>query len=111
MTSYHVHMHHFLGVTGRMLLCIFDSRICKARSVLTPCGTTQYVTIRYDTYRIFLIYIPVNSAFNLPHYVTRYMHHTGKKRDLKKRKKNEVTKIFSSRDFEPGPSESVRTKS
>ena len=54
MTSYHVHMHHFLGVTGRMLLCIFDSRICKARSVLTPCGTTQYVTIRYDTYRIFL---------------------------------------------------------
>ena len=24
-------------------------------------------------------YIPVNFAFSLPHYVTRYMHHTGKK--------------------------------
>ena len=24
-------------------------------------------------------YIPVNFAFNLPHYVTSYMYHTGKK--------------------------------
>ena len=33
--------------------------------------------MRYDTYCIF--YIPVNFTFNLPHYVTSYMHHTGKK--------------------------------
>ena len=54
----------------------------------------------YDTYHIF--YVPVNFPFNLPHYVTSYMHHTGKKETkkeiFKKRKKN-------------APSESVRTKS
>ena len=39
-------------------------------------------TGRYaDTHRIF--YIPVNFAFNLPHYVTSYMHHTGKKESKK----------------------------
>ena len=42
-------------------------------------------------------YIPVNFAFNLPHYVTSYMHHTGKKgskkTDSKKKgKKSKVTK-------------------
>ena len=39
-------------------------------------------------------YIPVNFAFNLPHYVTCYMHHTGKKESkkeiLKKEKTNKV---------------------
>ena len=47
------------------------------------------VDIRYDTYQIF--YIPVNFFLNLPHYVTSYMHHTGKKESkkeiLKKEKK------------------------
>ena len=46
--------------------------------------------MRYDTYRIF--YIPVNFAFNIPHYVTSYMHHIGKKESkkeiLKKEKKD-----------------------
>ena len=37
--------------------------------------------IRYDTYWIF--YIPVNVVFNLPHYFTSYMHHTGKKESKK----------------------------
>ena len=42
-------------------------------------------------------FIPVNFAFNLPHYVTSYMHHTGKKESKKinskkKRKKSKVTK-------------------
>ena len=59
-------------------------------------------------------YIPVNFAFNLPHYVSSYMHHTGKKESkkeiLKKEKKIGYEK-FASRGFEPGPSESVRTKS
>ena len=39
------------------------------------------------------LYIPVNFAFNLPHYVTSYMQHTGKreskKQILKKRGKKE----------------------
>ena len=47
---------------------------------------------RYDTYGIF--YIPVNFAFNLPHYVTSYMHRPGKRRVQKKKKKNKVTKNF-----------------
>ena len=41
-------------------------------------------------------YIPVNFAFNLPHYVTNWMHHTGKKKQSKKeiliKEKNKVTK-------------------
>ena len=41
--------------------------------------------MRYDTYCIF--YIPVNFAFNLPHYVTSYIHHTGKKESKKEIKK------------------------
>ena len=57
----------------------------------------------------FFLYIPENFAFNLPHYVTSYMHHTGKK-ESKKRKKGGHEK-FASRGFEPGPSEYVRTKS
>ena len=44
-------------------------------------------TGRYaDTYRIF--HIPVNFVFNLPHYVTSYMHHTSKKESKKKVTKN-----------------------
>ena len=41
-------------------------------------------------------YIPVNFAFNLPHYVTSCMHHKGKKKQSKKeiliKEKNKVTK-------------------
>ena len=43
------------------------------------------VTVRYDTYGI--IYIPVKFAFNLPNYVTTYMHHTGKKYSKKEKEK------------------------
>ena len=46
----------------------------------------------------------INFAFNLPHYVTSYMHHKGKKES-----KKEIFYV-ASREFEPGPSESVRTK-
>ena len=41
--------------------------------------------LNHDTYRIF--YIPVNLAFNLPHYVTSYMHHTDKKDSEKEKEK------------------------
>ena len=61
--------------------------------------------MRYDTYGIFL-YIPVNSAFNLPHYVTSY-----KKESKKKKEKKEGHEKLASRGFEPGPSQYVRTKS
>ena len=58
-------------------------------------------------------HIPVNFAFNLPRYVTSYVRHTGKKeskKELLKKEKKGYEK-FASRRFEPGPSESVRTKS
>ena len=45
-------------------------------------------------------------AFNLPHYITSYMHHTCKKR--KKKEKKIGYDIFASRGFEPRPSESGR---
>ena len=41
----------------------------------------------YDTYRIFCI--PVNFAFNVPHYDTSYIHHTGKKERKKEILKKE----------------------
>ena len=57
-----------------------------------------------------MFYIPVNFAFNLPHYVTSYMHHTSKKESKReKEKKKKGYEKFASRKFEPGPSESVRT--
>ena len=34
--------------------------------------------------------IPVNFAFNLPHYVTSYIHHTVKREVTKKKKKNKA---------------------
>ena len=55
-------------------------------------------TGRYaDTYHVF--YVPVNFVFNLPHYVTSYMHHTGKKtskkRDFLKKQKNNGYEKFA----------------
>ena len=44
-------------------------------------------TLRYHNYTYGIFYIPANFAFNLPHYVTSYMHHTGKKKREKKKKK------------------------
>ena len=66
------------------------------------------VTVRYDTYGIF--YIPVNFAFNLPHYFTSYVHHTGKKESEKEKEKKQCHDNLAYRGFEPGPSEYVRTK-
>ena len=65
-------------------------------------NASRYAMIHTDFFNI-----PVIFAFNLPHYITSYMHHTGKKRE-KKRKSYEK---FASRGFEPGPSESVKSKS
>ena len=52
-------------------------------------------------------HIPVNFAFNLPQYVTSYIHHTDKKgeqrRDFQKRKKNKVTKNLLQGDTNPDP--------
>ena len=62
--------------------------------------------------RTAFFFIPVNFAFNLPHHAAGYMHHTGKKRVEKifKQKTKKGYEKFASRGFEPGPSESVRTK-
>ena len=40
-------------------------------------------TGRYATIHTTFCYIPVNFAPNLRHYVTSYMHHTGKKESKK----------------------------
>ena len=66
------------------------------------------VTVRYDTYGIF--YIPVNFAFNLPHYVTSYMHHTGKKESEKEKEKNNVTIILLQKDSNPDPPNTLELK-
>ena len=56
-----------------------------------------------------LFYIPVNFAFNLPHYVTSYMHHTGKKEN-KKEKKNNVTKNLLQGYSNPDPPNTLGLK-
>ena len=70
--------------------------------------------MRYETYRI--LYIPVNFAFNLSHYVTSWMHHTGKKESkirggggLKKEKKK-VTKNLLQGDSNPDPQNQLERK-
>ena len=65
--------------------------------------------MRYDTDGIFL-YIPVNFAFNLPHYVTSYMHHTGKKESKKKKKKKKVTKNLLQGDSNLDPPNTLELK-
>ena len=61
------------------------------------------------------IYIPVNFAFNLRHYASSYMYHTGKKeskKKIQKPKKKKGYEEFASSGLEPGPSETVvRTRS
>ena len=49
----------------------------------------------YDTHGIF--YNPGNFAFNVPNYVTSYMHYSGKK------KNNNVTKNLLPGDSNPDP--------
>ena len=52
-------------------------------------------TGRYAMIHTAFFYISVNFAFNLPHYATSYMHHTGEKKGgkkIRKEKKNKVTK-------------------
>ena len=65
-------------------------------------------TGRYAMIDTAFFYVPVKFAFNLPHYFTSYMHQKPKKKERKKEKGYEK---FASRGFEPGPSESVKTKS
>ena len=53
-------------------------------------------TVRYAMIHMaFFFYIPANFAFNLPHYVTSYMHHTGKKESKKEKEKKMSPKIYS----------------
>ena len=64
-------------------------------------------TGRYGMIYTAFFYIPVNFVFNLPHYVTSYMHHTGKKktkkRDFLKKPKNNGYEKFASGDSNPDP--------
>ena len=67
--------------------------------------------MRYDTYGIF--YISVNFVFNFPHYVTSYMHHTGKKervkRDYEESKQKRLRKICF-KDSNPDPENQLELK-
>ena len=58
--------------------------------MITVSSVTKNTSRYADTYRNF--YITVNFAFNLPHYVTIYIHHTGKKES---KKENRMTIRFS----------------
>ena len=59
-----------------------------------------------------IFYIPVNFAFNLPHYVTNAMCNIQvKKRVKKKKKKNKIIKKLLQGYSNPHPPNHVRTKS
>ena len=59
--------------------------------------TVSSITKNTGRYVMRFFYIPVNFSFNLPRYVTSYMHHTGKKESkkeiVKKEKKIKLRKI------------------
>ena len=74
------------------------SREVWAPSISKNTGTGE---MSYDTYSIF--YIPVNFAFNLPNYVTSYMHYSGKKKKKKKICNLKVTKNLLPGDSNPDP--------
>ena len=92
---------HLRAVTCRIKLGTCETQRLSLLVMITVSSVTTN-TGRYAIWYITHFYVPVNFPFNLPHYVTSYMHHTGKKETkkeiFKKRKKN-------------APSESVRTKS
>ena len=59
------------------------------------------------------LYIPVNFAFNLPHYVITYIHHTGKKgseNSFLKKKTNKVAKSFLQGDSNLDPQNQLELK-
>ena len=60
-------------------------------------------TGRYARYIWHFFYILVDFAFNLPHYVTSYRHHTIKKESKKEKAKNMVTKNLLQGDLNPDP--------
>ena len=64
-------------------------------------NTSRYAMIHTDFFDI-----PVIFAFNLPHYITSYMHHTGKKR----KKKEKVTKNLHQEDSNPDPPNQLKVK-
>ena len=88
-----------------LYLTFVRSYIGYAREVWAPSISKNTSTgeMSYDTYGIF--YIPVNFAFNLPNYVTSYMHYSGKKKKKKKKKiRNfKVTKNLLPGDSNPDP--------
>ena len=64
------------------------------------------ITGRFAMIQTTFFYIPVNFAFNLPHYVTSFMHDTGKKESKKeiiteKEKKNKVIRNLLQGDSNP----------
>ena len=65
-----------------LYLTFVRSYIGYAREVWAPSISKNTGTgeMSYDTYGIF--YIPVNFAFNLPNYVTSYMHYSGNKKKI-----------------------------
>ena len=81
-----------------LYLTFVRSYIGYAREVWAPSisKNTGSGEMSYDTYGIF--YIPVNFAFNLPNYVTSYMHYSGKKKKIRNLK---VTKNLLPGDSNP----------
>ena len=80
--------YHLKAVTSRIKLATCGNRRLSWVMIMITVSSITKNTGRYAMiYRIF--YIPVNFAFNLPHCVTSYMHHTGKKERKKRFKKKE----------------------
>ena len=50
-------------------------------------------TAIYAMIHMAFFYIPINFGFNLPHYVTSYMHHKGKNKSKKEKEKKGARKI------------------
>ena len=67
-------------------------------------------TAIYAMIHMAFFYIPINFGFNLPHYVTSYMHHKGKNKSKKEKEKKGGQEKFATRGLERAPSEYVSTK-
>ena len=64
-------MSHLKAVTSRIKLGTCENRRLSWVMITVPdCSSITKNTVRYAMIHTALFYIPVNFAFNLPHYVT-----------------------------------------
>ena len=93
-------MSHLKAVTSRIKLGTCENRRLSWVMITVPdCSSITKNTVRYAMIHTALFYIPVNFAFNLPHYVTTIAICTTQ---AKKKSKKDILKIEKNKNKNNG---------